>query len=594
MVNNSENSKEKPAIINVFMQEWNNLKKEKRYFYTYLGMFILSGFIDLMHPLVLGLVFNSIQNQVSTSIELQHTIWLISLLLVIEVTFQIVHGTARVFEERTGFLVGRTYTNNKISQVLELPVSWHKDHHSGDTIDKINKGRGAITRFSQSYTFQIIYGIINLIGSAIILLFFDWVAAIAALGFSIIILWVIIIIDRKLNKKYREINKLEHKSSAAIYDYMSNIITVITLRLKKTVKKEIDRRVSASFEKEKESSIINEFKWSVANIAITTMVVILLSLRAYQGFSNNGTIMIGTLYILYGYLSTMGRTFFTIAHMYGDLVRFDANFKSAKKIEDAYYKIEEKNVSVVPERWDNITIKNLDFRYDQKGKKKHLEKISLEIKRGEKIALVGESGSGKSTLLSIIRGLYQPDNGEVYCDKKLINNGFHALGEITTLIPQDPEIFNNTIKYNISMDLPHSNKEINKAVRIAQFENVVKKLPKGLRTNVLEKGVSLSGGEKQRLALARGVLAAKDSDIILLDEPTSSVDSINEMKIHDNLFKEFTSKTIISSIHRLHLLNKFDKIMFFKNGKLLASGSLEEMKDNEEFSKILSKYNNKK
>src|SRR3989344_8460310 len=128
---------------------------------------------------------------------------------------------------------------------------------------------------------------------------------------------------------------------------------------------------------------------------------------------------------------------------------------------------------------------------------------------------------------------------------------------------------------------------------MAQFEKVIKRLEKGIKTNVLEKGLSLSGGEKQRLALARGILAAKDSQIVLLDEPTSSVDSINEMKIHENLFKNFKEKTIISSIHRLHLLNKFDKIVFFKKRKIISQGTLKELQKNEEFSKILDNYNNK-
>ncbi|MEK6918758.1 MAG: ABC transporter ATP-binding protein [Nanoarchaeota archaeon] len=594
MINDSEDSNEKKsALVNVFSQEWKNLEGEKKSFATYTTLFFIAGFIELLTPLVVGLVFNSIQKEIMTTAQLYHIIFLISLLLVIDLVFQIIHGLGRVIEERTGFLVGRNYTNTKISQVLELPIKWHKDHHSGDTIDKINKGRGAITRFSQSYTFQIIYAIINLFGSAIIILFFDFKAAIAALIFSFLVLGIIVIIDKKLNKKYKEINKYENKASAAIFDYISNIITVVTLRLKKTVKKEINKRVIASFQTEKKAAVLNEIKWSFANISITIMTVVILAYRAYSDFNNDGIILIGTLYILYGYLSTMGRTFFTLAHAYGDIVRYDANFKSAEKIDKEFEKIEEKTVTSLPKNWEKITIKGLEFKYDQEGKKRHLENINLEIKKGERIALVGESGSGKSTVLSLIRGLYEPDKGKIYCDRKMISNGFHAIGEITTLIPQDPEIFNNTIKYNVGMDLSN-NKQIMKAIKMAEFEKVVKRLDKGLRTNVLEKGVSLSGGEKQRLALARGILAAKDSQIILLDEPTSSVDSINETKIHENLFKKFKGKTIISSIHRLHLLNKFDRIVFFKRGKIITQGTLKELKNNKEFRTIIDKYNNKK
>ena len=129
---------------------------------------------------------------------------------------------------------------------------------------------------------------------------------------------------------------------------------------------------------------------------------------------------------------------------------------------------------------------------------------------------------------------------------------------------------------------------------MAQLENVVGRLPKGIDTGVLEKGVSLSGGEKQRLALARGLLAAKDSDILLLDEPTSSVDSINEIRIHDNIFREFKDKTIISSIHRLHLLDKFDYIYLLSKGKIVGEGTFEELKSNPRFRKMWKKYTKEK
>ncbi|MEK7113823.1 MAG: ATP-binding cassette domain-containing protein, partial [Patescibacteria group bacterium] len=126
---------------------------------------------------------------------------------------------------------------------------------------------------------------------------------------------------------------------------------------------------------------------------------------------------------------------------------------------------------------------------------------------------------------------------------------------------------------------------------MAAFSDVLKRLPKGLESNIVEKGVNLSGGEKQRLALARGLLASKDKDIILLDEPTSSVDFHNELYIYENIFASFPKKTVISSIHRLHLLSLFDEIFFFKDGKIITRGTLEELKTNSpEFMSLWDKY----
>ena len=210
------------------------------------------------------------------------------------------------------------------------------------------------------------------------------------------------------------------------------------------------------------------------------------------------------------------------------------------------------------------------------------------------IGITGSFGSGKSTVLTLLRGLYNPDRGNIYVDGKKMDHGFARLKKHVTLIPQDPEIFNDTIKNNITMGTRRRNEEVEEAIDMAQLAKVIKKLENGVDTNVLEKGVSLSGGEKQRLSLARGLLAAKRSEIVLLDEPTSSVDSENEMKIHDNIFSKFRGKTIISSIHRLHLLDRFDYIYLFEKGRIVAQGTLVEIKKNAKFNRVWKKYGLKK
>jgi len=125
---------------------------------------------------------------------------------------------------------------------------------------------------------------------------------------------------------------------------------------------------------------------------------------------------------------------------------------------------------------------------------------------------------------------------------------------------------------------------------MARFTQVVERLPHKFESNIVEKGVNLSGGEKQRLALSRGLLAAADKPILLLDEPTSSVDPKNELDIYKNIFTIFKKKTILSSVHRLHLLPQFDKIYYFKKGKIVARGSFAQLLKNKEFSTIWKKY----
>jgi len=154
------------------------------------------------------------------------------------------------------------------------------------------------------------------------------------------------------------------------------------------------------------------------------------------------------------------------------------------------------------------------------------------------------------------------------------------LNEAVTLFPQEPEIFENTLAYNVTLGLPFTEEEILQVCDSAYFSEVVRQLPQGLESDIREKGVNLSGGQKQRLALARGILAARDSDLVLLDEPTSSVDPRTEALIYEGLFKAFSEKAIISSMHRLHLLGRFDYVYILHQGRIVDEGSFEDLRNN--------------
>lgn len=578
-------------VLNILKTEWGYLGKRRKIFILYIFLFVIAGIVDLASPYILGTIFNSIQESITTKEEIRLLSYKILLLLAVTIVFWSFHGIARVLETTTGFHVKKNYVNDKIRMVLKLPIKWHKDTHSGDTIDKINRASGAIEDFAGQMTFNVVYSIISFVGSLIILFFIDWKIGLFSFIFSMITLFIISRVDKKLDKKYQELNIYSNKAAATTFDYISNIITVITLRLKKSVSKEIDDRQSAAYPTFKSASITNELKWGFASIAIKIMVVAMLIYKTYSEFNTTGVILIGTLYMVYGYLNNVGDTFYRFAELYGSIIRYNARIIGADPLDEEYKKLEYPEVKNLPKKWKEIRFRNVSFSYGSPKKISHIDNIDFSFKRGQKIALVGESGSGKSTVLSLIRGLYNIDSGKILCDGIPLAGKVNDIKENVTLIPQDPEIFNNTFRYNITLNLPANEKDLQKVIEMSQLIPVLERLPLKLETNVVEKGVSLSGGEKQRLALARGLFAAKKSEIILMDEPTSSVDSINELKIYEQIFNEFRDKTIISSIHRLHLLDKFDYIYFFSKGKIVAKGTFEEIKKNPLFKIIWLKYN---
>ncbi len=581
-------------ILNILKNQWDYLGKRRPLFIFYIFLFVLAAIVHLATPYLIGTIFNSIQKIITTKKELYTLITKISLLLLLTIIFWMFHGTARILEQTTGFFVKKNYINDKIRVLLKLPIKWHKDHHSGDTIDKVNKAAEGLGEFSREATYLIVYGVIDFLGSIIILFFIDFKIGLFAFLFSSITIFIITRIDKRLDNKYRELNTYHNKLSASIFDYISNIITVITLRLRKTVSQEIELKQIAAYPTFKSSIVINEIKWGFASIAIEVMIVTALIARTYTEFNATGAILIGTLYMLYGYLNNVGETFYKFASLYGTIIIENASVTGAYPLDKEYAKLKETVHARLPKHWKTITLRNVSFTYNKESKIIHLENINFTFNKGQKIALVGESGSGKSTILTLIRGLYTIEKGKIYCDNSTLTGGMSAVKEHVTLIPQEPEIFNNTFRYNITMNLAADEETVQKMIHISQLTPVIEKLPKGLDTNVLEKGVSLSGGEKQRLALARGLLAARNSEIVLLDEPTSSVDSLNELKIHENLFTAFHSKTIISSIHRLHLLDQFDYIYLFSKGKIIAQGNLETLKKNPAFHTMWIKYHREK
>jgi ABC-type multidrug transport system fused ATPase/permease subunit len=152
------------------------------------------------------------------------------------------------------------------------------------------------------------------------------------------------------------------------------------------------------------------------------------------------------------------------------------------------------------------------------------------------------------------------------------------LGAISLLLPQDPAVFESSVRENVTMGLPYRQSDIERACDLAGLTPVIAQLPQGWGSLISERGLNLSGGQKQRLALARGLLAARDVGLILLDEATSSVDPSTEADIYDRVMTAFAGACIVSSVHRLHLLARFDTVILMEHGRIIDSGTPGEVK----------------
>ena len=220
-----------------------------------------------------------------------------------------------------------------------------------------------------------------------------------------------------------------------------------------------------------------------------------------------------------------------------------------------------------------IVIKNLSFQYENR---KIIDDLSLSIKKGEKIAFVGESGSGKSTLIKILLGLLKYDQGKIHLgDMELSEICLSDLYDRVSFISQDAPVFDGTIKENLIFDQNVSEEQMFNALGKVQLSYLVESLAEGLNTEIGEKGTCLSGGEKQRLALAR--LWFESSELVILDEATSAMDNLTEENVMKTVMQKMKDKTVIAIAHRLNSISGFDRIILFREGKIVGQGSFEEL-----------------
>lgn len=217
-----------------------------------------------------------------------------------------------------------------------------------------------------------------------------------------------------------------------------------------------------------------------------------------------------------------------------------------------------------------IIFEDVSFQY---GEKKLFDKKDVQIKGGEKVGLVGYSGAGKSTFVNLILRFYPVKEGKILIDgQDIAQVTLESLHKQVALIPQDPLLFHRTLEENIQYGkIDASKEEIIQVAKWAHCDEFIKKTPNGYASLVGERGTKLSGGERQRIAIARAMLT--DSPILILDEATSSLDSVTEKYIQDSLEKLMQNRTTIVIAHRLSTLAKMDRILVFDQGKVIEEGS---------------------
>ena len=319
-------------------------------------------------------------------------------------------------------------------------------------------------------------------------------------------------------------------------------------------------------------------------IIITTglMTIMILAMKEV----NNGNLTLGSFVGLNAIIIQLSVPLNFLGTVYREIRQALVDLEAMFEIFSQKIEIKDKNNA----KKLNITNSDIEFNdvhFSYNPDRLILSNFSLQISKGTQIAIVGKTGSGKSTIARLLFRFYDPQQGDIYIDKQKISDvTLNSLHQNIGVVPQDTVLFNDTILYNLKYGNQNANfDQIQSAAKSACIDDFINSLPDGYNTVVGERGLKLSGGEKQRIGIARTIL--KDASIMLLDESTSSLDYTTEKKILANLKKDKENSTMIVISHRLSALTDVDKIIVLNFGKIIEQGThLELMNAEGEYFKL--------
>jgi len=392
---------------------------------------------------------------------------------------------------------------------------------------------------------------------------------------------IIIILSKKISKQVGTLKKIENQS---IEEFQDNIGESLELfgQIKASNKesyffndaiKKAKKIQKTSNEYSYKSVAYERFSFTIFLIAFEILRASGLVMVAYSDLS------IGMMFAMFGYIWFIMTPVQDILSMQYSYTTATAALKRINKIlelkkEDSGDKKLKKDLNDI-----EIEIKNLNFSYNKD--KKILKNISLKIKHKEKVALIGASGSGKTTLAQIIAGFYAKDDGDLLYNNITVENiDKHSLRDNIFLVLQMPILFNNTLRFNITMGRENiKDEDIFKALEIAQLKKSVDEMSNKLDTIVGRHGIRLSGGQRQRLSIARMIIA--NPSIVIFDESTSALDVHTEAKLFNDLKPILKDKTVITIAHRLSTVKNANIIYVLNNGEIVQRGTHQELEDEE-------------
>jgi len=431
-----------------------------------------------------------------------------------------------------------------------------------------------IENFLGSFVSRLIISVLTIIGVGIVLLMIHWQLAL----FILILNPFVVVLTTKIAKRVSVLKRNQNKAFEVFQESLSETLELFSQIRAANQDKNFFSRVIRSAKEIKNRSI--EFTYKSDAASRLSFLVFLSGFEIFRAASilvvAYSDLTIGLMFGIFGYLWVMMtpiQDILNIQYAYHNakksLERINSIF--ALKCEPQY---RHKCNPFKENDTNKIEVKNLSFAYDDG--KNILQNINLKIKKGMKVAIVGASGSGKTTLANLLVGLYTFDKGDIlYNNCSIKDIGLDIIRDHVYLVLQNPQMFNDTIRGNLTFGKKIDDQSLLKALDIAQLGSLVESLKDGLDTQIGRNGVKLSGGQRQRVSIARMIV--QNANVVILDESTSALDVHTENRLFESLNDYLKDKTTIIIAHRLSTIRKADYIYVLDNGVIEEEGTHDEL-----------------
>jgi len=459
------------------------------------------------------------------------------------------------------------------NHIIHLDYGFHTTNKTGSLISRLIRGGGATERMTDVMIFNFAPLTFQLIVASAALFYFSKVPALIAISTILTLIIYSFIVQRLQEGANIALNKTEDREKANISDFFTNIDSIKYFGQEVVIKsrfKKITHQVKAIMLKHWDF-----YNWLDGGRALILSIGTFFLLYFPLVDFLNGKTSLGSIVFIYTVFGSLIGPMFGFVHGLRDFYRSMADFVVLFQ----YYKVDNnikdkpgaKNLKI---RQGEIEFKNAYFGY---GTRKLLQDFNLKIPVDKKYALVGHSGSGKTTLIKLLYRFFDLKAGQILIDgKDIADFKQESLRSEMSIVPQECVLFDDTIYNNIAFSRPGAKRaQVMAAIKFAQLDKVILEFPAKEKTIVGERGVRLSGGEKQRVSIARAVLA--DKKILVFDEATSSLDSHTEHEIQQDLEKLMQGRTSVIIAHRLSTIMNADKIIIIEKGKIVQAGSHENL-----------------